>query len=241
MFRNKKVSVIFPVYNEKENIKNAIEQFFLEPSVGEVIAVDNNSTDGSADEIKKTRAVYILERTQGYGAALQAGLKKATGDILITVEPDGTFRANDLERFLIYSSDYDVVFGTRTSRTPVWSGANMDFSMRIGNWFVAKLLEYLNNGPSFTDVGCTYKLIHRYAYEKIKSTLKVNGNWFSPEFMLRCLENNLSTVEIPVFYGVRIGTSKITGKKWPAIKLGFRMIIFIITERFKRLWSKTTL
>lgn len=237
MYRNKKVSVIFPVYNEKENVKNAIDEFFLEPSVDEVIAVDNNSTDGSAEEIKKTRAIYVKETKQGYGAALQAGLSAATGDILITTEPDGTFKASDIERLLIYSSDYDAVFGTRTSRSPVWSGANMDFALRMGNWAVAKLLEYLNNGPSLTDVGCTYKLIHRYAYERVKEKFIVNGNWFSPEFMLRCLESDLITVEIPVRYGVRIGTSKITGKRWPAIRLGFKMIFFIIAQRIKRLWK----
>lgn len=239
MYKNRKVSVIFPVYNERENIRNAIDSFFLEPSVDEVVAVDNNSKDGSDEEIKKTRAVYVKETKQGYGAALQAGLRAATGDVLITVEPDGTFTAGDIERFLIYSSDYDVIFGTRTSRSPVWSGANMYFSLRIGNWAVAKLLEYLFNGPSLTDVGCTYKLIHRHVYEKIKDTLTVNRSHFSPEFMIRCLQHGLATVEIPVRYGARIGTSKITGKKSKAVKLGFIMIGLILRERIKGLWKKS--
>ncbi len=237
MYRNKKVSVIFPVYNERENIYAAIHEFLNEPSVDEVVAVDNNSTDGSDMEIKKTHAVYIKETKQGYGAALQAGLAAATGDLLITCEPDGTFRASDLERLLIYSPDYDCVIGTRTSRNPVWGagepGVNMDFALRMGNWAVAKLLEYLFNGPSFTDVGCTYKLIHRRAYEKIRHSFTVNGNWFSPEYMIRVLQHRLPVVEIPVNYGTRIGTSKITGRRWPAIKLGFRMIEFILVERIK--------
>ncbi len=239
MYKNKKISVVFPVYNERENIRAAIEEFFQEPSVDEIIAVDNNSKDGSDEEIKKTRAVYIKETKQGYGAALQAGLRAATGDVLITVEPDGTFRASDIERLLIYSRDYEVVLGTRTSRNPVWSGknsgANMDFALRMGNWAVAKLLEYLFNGPSFTDVGCTYKLIHRHAYEKIKDSFTVPGNWFSPEYMIRVLQHSLSVVEIPINYGARIGTSKITGKRSSAIKLGFRMIFFILTERARSL------
>lgn len=233
MYYNKKVSVIFPVYNERENIRKAIEEFLAISVVDEVVAVDNNSKDGSDVEIKKTKAVYVKETAQGYGAALQAGLRAATGDILVTVEPDGTFKASDINRLLIYSPDYDVVFGTRTSRTRIWSGANMDFSLRMGNWAVAKLLEYLFNGPSLTDVGCTFKLIHRSAYEKIKSGLTVNKSHFSPEFMIRCLEQHLEVVEIPVFYGPRIGTSKITGKKHKAIKLGFIMIGLILKERVK--------
>lgn len=235
MYLGKKISIIFPVYNEKENIRAAIDEFLSHPAVDEVVAVDNNSKDGSDKEIQLTSARYILETTQGYGAALQRGLREAAGDILVTVEPDGTFRAGDLDRLLVYGRDYEVVFGTRTSRNPVWSGgdpgANMDFALRMGNWAVAKMLEYLYNGPSFTDVGCTYKLIHRHAYEKIKDTLTVNGSHFSPEFMLRCLLQGLRVVEIPVQYGARIGTSKITGQRSKAIKLGFRMIFFICKER----------
>lgn len=235
MYLGKKVSIVLPVYNEKENIRTAIEEFLRHPSVDEVIAVDNNSKDGSAEEIKLTSAKYIKETTQGYGAALQRGMREATGDLIVTCEPDGTFRASDLDRFLVYSQEYDVVFGTRTSRNPVWSGgdpgANMYFALRMGNWAVAKLLEYLFNGPSSTDVGCTYKLIHRPAYEKIKDTFSVRGNWFSPEYMIRVLEHKLSVVEIPVQYGARVGTSKITGKFHKAVMLGFRMIWFILTER----------
>lgn len=239
MYRNKKVSVVLPCYNERDYIYNAIHEFMQEPSVDEVVVVDNNSHDGSTEEIKKTHAKYVLETTQGYGAALRRGMAEATGDIIVTCEPDGTFRASDIERLLIYSADYDVVLGTRTSRNPVWGsgepGANMYFALRMGNWAVAKLLEYLFNGPSFTDVGCTYKLIHRHAYNKIKNSFTVSGNWFSPEYMIRVLQHRLSVVEVPVNYGARIGASKITGRPWSAIKLGFKMIFFILKERVRSL------
>ncbi len=237
MYFGKKVSIVFPVYNERENIKNAIEEFLRHPAVDEVIAVDNNSKDGSDVEIKLTSAKYVKETIQGYGAALQCGMREATGDLIVTCEPDGTFRASDLDRLLIYSHDYDVVFGTRTSRNPVWSGGdpgtNMYFFLRMGNLAVAKFLEYLFNGPSFTDVGCSYKLIHRRAYEKIKNSFTVYGNWFSPEYMIRVLQHKLLVVEVPVQYGARIGTSKITGKPSAAVKLGFKMIWFIFRERIR--------
>lgn len=235
MYLGKKVSIVFPVYNERENVRLAIEEFLRHPAVDEIIAVDNNSQDGSDKEIQLTSAKYVKEMAQGYGAALRRGMREATGDLIVTCEPDGTFRASDLDRLLIYSQDYDVVLGTRTSRNPVWSGgdpgANMDFFLRMGNWAVAKLLEYLFNGPSLTDVGCTYKLIYRLAYEQVKDSFTVNGNWFSPEYMIRALQHKLSVVEIPIQYGARIGTSKITGKRSKAIKLGCRMIRFILGER----------
>lgn len=231
MYRNKRVSVVMPVYNEVENVKQAIEEFFLHPAVDEVIAVDNNSTDGSDLQIKSTNAKYILESKQGYGAALQRGMKEATGDLIVTVEPDGTFLASDIEKLLIYSRDFSVVFGTRTSRALIWSNANMNFHLRMGNWAVAKLLEYLFNGPSLTDVGCTYKVIDKLAYEKIKNSFTIAGSWFSPEFMIRILQYHIKCVEVPVHYCPRKGVSKITGKTHKAIFLGLRMIFFILKER----------
>lgn len=231
MYRGKTVSVVFPVYNEEENIRPAIEEFFGESAVDEIVAVDNNSKDRSAEEIKKTKAKYVFETRQGYGAALQRGMREASGDLIVTVEPDGTFIARDIEKLLVYSEHFDVVLGTRTSRALIWSGANMKFGIRMGNWAVAKFLEYLFNGPSLTDVGCTYKLLHRDAYEKIKDQLTVEKSHFSPELMVRVLQNKISMVEVPVHYGQRIGESKITGKTWKAARLGFRMIFFIAKQR----------
>lgn len=233
MYKGMRVSVVMPVFNEVENIRAAIRSFLLEPFVDEVIAVDNNSTDGSDIEIKKTNARYVHESIQGYGAALQRGMKEATGDILVTVEPDGTFLAGDIEKLLIYALDYDVVFGTRTSRALIWSGAYMPFAVRLGNWAVAKFLEYLFNGPSLTDVGCTYKVIHRRAYLKIKESLTVVGSCFSPEFMIRVLRSKITCVEVPVHYCPRKGDSKITGSLSKAIVLGFRMVLFICRERIR--------
>lgn len=237
MYLGKKVSIVFPVYNERENIRAAINQFFDHPAVDEIIAVDNNSKDGSDVEIQRTSARYVRELVQGYGAAVQRGMSEATGDLIVTVEPDGTFSADDLERLLIYSRDYDVVFGTRTSRTPIWCGgdpgADMYFMLRMGNWAVAKLLEYLFNGPSLTDVGCSYKLIHRHAYKKIKNSFTVNGTHFSPEFMLRCLLAELRVIEIPVGFHSRIGVSKLSNTTLKSVIIGFQMIFFIIKERMK--------
>jgi glycosyltransferase involved in cell wall biosynthesis len=235
MYLGRKVSVVFPVYNEAGNIKRAIESFMAHPAVDELIAVDNNSTDESAAEIRKTGARYVHETTQGYGAAMQRGMREATGDIIVTVEPDGTFRPEDLDRFLVYGRDYSVVFGTRTSRVLIWTGADMDFALRVGNWAVAKYLEFLFSGPSLTDVGCSYKLIHRAAYEQIKDSFTVTGWHFSPDFMMQVLCKRLPVVEIPVQFQARVGQSKLGGIRWKAVLLGFRMIVFITTTRVKSL------
>ena len=99
MYRNKKVSVILPTYNEEQSIAAVINGFFETGLVDEVIAVDNNALGNTAQEIQKTKAIHITETAnQGYGHAIMRGLKEATGDLLVMCEADGTFDAKDIEK-----------------------------------------------------------------------------------------------------------------------------------------------
>lgn len=232
MWNNQSVEIIFPAYNEEENIYNAINEFLDNEYVDSIIVVDNNSKDNTKEEILKTSAKYIYEELPGYGSALKRGLIESKADIIITCEPDGTFVAKDLIRLLIYSNEHDVVFGTRTSKACIWNGANMAWHLRLGNVVVGKLLEYLFNGPCLTDVGCTYKLIKKDILNKIKNNLTVKKSHFQPEFMINCIIYCKNVVEIPVNYLERKGQSKITGKLDKAIKLGIIMIIFILKNKF---------
>lgn len=238
MWKQQTVQVIFPAFNEEEGIRQAITDFYDTGFVDEIIVVDNNSTDGTRGEILATRATYLSEEQSGYGAALICGLRSATADIIVTCEPDGTFSANDLIKLLIYSDDYDVVFGTRTSKAAIWSGANMSWLLRIGNVAVAKLLEYLFNGPCLTDVGCTMKLIRREVLQSFADRLTVIGSHFQPQFMIMSIRVFRKVIEIPVKYLPRTGVSKITGKLGKAMRLGFTMILFILKTRVKNLFQR---
>lgn len=232
MWKNRKVSVILPAYNEAQNIRRSINEFFATGVVDEIIAVDNNSRDSTASEIKRTKAKLIQEKKQGYGNALQRGMKESSGYYIITAEPDGTFVSKDIKKLLLYSDDFDVVFGTRTSKSLIWDNAKMDWFLRIGNEAIAKLLEYLFNGPSLTDVGCTMKLINRTSFNKIKDRFTIGGSQFSPEFMILVIKNKIKCVEIPVNYKERIGDSKITSNFTKSFLLGLQMINLIIGYRF---------
>src|SRR3989338_378313 len=234
MWKGKKISVVFPAYNEGKNIRKAIDEFFAIDIVDEIVVVDNNSKDNTAEEAKKTKARYVLEKRQGYGWANRRGLAEAKGDFIITCEPDGTFLAKDIFKLLAYTDDFDAVFVTSTAKELIWEGANMGWFLRLGNVFVAKVLEYLHNGPCFTDVGCTYKLIKKEALRKIHGKFTVGGSHFSPELMILCVKNRIKTVEIPLNYKGRIGTSKITGSFWKSVKLGIVMLVMIIAYKFKR-------
>lgn len=231
MWHDKTVSVIFPTYNEKASIREAIEDFFADGLVDEIVVVNNNAAEGTDDEVRRTKARLVYETRQGYGHAIWKGLAEATGDLLIIAEPDGTFSGHDVIKLLAYSDDVPVVFGTRTSREFVWEGANMGFLLKAGNWAVGKLMEFLFNTTILTDVGCSMRLLHREAYEKIAPQFTVGGSAFGPQIMLLTILNRIPFVEIAVNYRKRVGESSVTGNKFRAALLGLEMIAMILRYR----------
>ena len=231
VWSDQKVSVIFPTYNEKDSLYDACREAWDSGYVDEVIVIDNNAAPGSADEARRGGAKVIFEPTQGYGAAIQRGLREATGDLLIVSEPDGTFSANDFVKLLAYSDDFDVVYGTRTTLQLIWGGANMGWFLRIGNVAVAKYTEFLFNTSQLTDVGCTMRLLRRSAYETIAPDFTVQSSHFGPEMMVLSFLHGLRTIQIPVNYRKRVGQSSVTGDTTKAIRVGLQMIGLITRYR----------
>ncbi|HYH11526.1 MAG TPA: methyltransferase domain-containing protein [Thermomicrobiales bacterium] len=233
MWNGQEVSVVLGTYAEKDSIRAVIDAFFATGVVDEVVVVNNNAEPGTTEEVDKTRARQVFESKQGYGHAYQRGLAEATGDLIILAEPDGTFLPRDAIKLLTYADDCDAVFGTRTTRELIWTGANMGPFLKWGNWAVAKLVEVLFNTSHLSDVGCTYRLITRETLEKIQGGFSVGGSHFGPELMLLVIASGARVVEVPVNYLPRVGTSSVTGDLRKAVKLGLQMIGFIIMFRLR--------
>lgn len=231
MFKGKRISVVFSTYNEKESIRQHINDLLDTGIVDEVIAVNNNAVDGTEEEINKTKAKQFFEKRQGYGWGYRRALKEATGDIIIMTEPDGTFVVKDIKKFLLYSETFDVIFGTRTTSATILKNANMGLFLKWGNWFIAKMIEILFNTTHLSDVGCTMKLIKRNALDKIQKYFTVGSSHFGPEFMLLVILKKIPFVEIPIHYGPRIGASSVTGSRWKAFVLGLIMIFLVLKYR----------
>jgi len=231
MYGSKTVSVVLPAYNEAPYIRRAIEDFFSLDVVDEVLIVDNNSKDATAEEARRTRATLVHETRQGYGYALRRGLRDAKGDLIIMAEPDGTFMARDVLKLLAYSEDFEMVCGTRTTRELIWDQANMGWFLRLGNLVVAKILQVLYGGPSLSDCGCTLRLTHRDALARIQDDMTVGGSHFLPEMVILGLKKGVRVIEVPVNYRRRVGESKITGTLGGTLRTGFRMIGIILKHR----------
>lgn len=231
MYRTQTVSVVFPAFNEEQNIRQAIEDFFSTGVVDEIVVVDNNSRDRTVTEAALTPARIVHETAQGYGHALRRGLREATGDLIILAEPDGTFVGRDVHKLLAYADDFDMVCGTRTTRELIWEQANMGWFLRVGNWTVAKMVQVLFDGPSLTDCGCTLRLTNRPTLMRIIDQLSVGGSHFLPEMVIAALRQRVRVIEVPVNYRGRTGESKITGSVRGTLRTGFNMIRLVLMRR----------
>ena len=109
MYHGQSVSLILPTYNEKDSIREVINNFASLGVLDEIIVINNNAKEGTSQEVAGTAAREVLEPDQGYGAAIMRGLREARGQLVVVCEPDGTFLERDIFKLLEYSRDFDVV------------------------------------------------------------------------------------------------------------------------------------
>ena len=227
----KKVSLILPTYNEVSSIRKVIEEFEATGLVDEIVVVNNNAAAGTSEEVNKTSAREVFEPRQGYGRAIRSGFEAADGDLIVVCEPDDTFVGADIKKLIAYADDFDFVIGTRTHRELIWSGANMGFFLRWGNYAVAKMIEFLFNTTNLTDVGCTFRLIKREALLRMKPYFTVTGSHFGPQMILLSIRLHIPMIQIPINYKTRVGTSSVTGSFFNALAVGVRMILMVMRYR----------
>jgi glycosyltransferase involved in cell wall biosynthesis len=245
-WRGSRISVVFPTYNERDSIRAAIVDFASTGVIDEILVVNNNAAPGTSEEVQAALARVpngtlvreVHEPRQGYGHAIQRGLREASGDYILVSEPDGTFLGRDTFKLLAYVEDFDVVYGSRTARTFIWRGANMGAWLRWGNWGVAKLMELLFNSTNLTDVGCTMRLIRRDALARLEREFTIGGSAFGPEMMLLSLLHGLRVIQVPVNYLPRVGVSSVTGDPLKAVALGFWMLGLVVRYRLRAWFTR---
>lgn len=239
MFEGHSLTVVVPAYNEEQTIAQVVAEFREPACVDRVLVVDNNSRDATAERARAAGAEVLAERTPGYGSAIRAGLDHAfaSGAELVAItEADGSFRAHDLWKLLVYLADCDMVLGTRTTRQMIDQAGNMDRKLRFGNIAMAKLLElfwFLPHEPRLTDVGCTYRALWARSWHAIRADTRERGPQFSPEMICAAYRRRLRVIEIPVHYGARLGgESKHSASLAQVTKTALGMFRTICRKRF---------
>ena len=231
MWNGKSITIVLPTYREKSSIRKTINDFESLGICDEILVINNNAEAGTSEEVAMTIAREIFEPIQGYGAAIKRGLISAKSDLIVICEPDSTFIPSDLQKLLAFTDQCEVVLGSRTVNSFIWSGANMGNFLKWGNWFVAKMMEVLFNSAYLSDVGCTFRIISREAINSLNLKKFTNDGRFGMEILLSSVMQKKKLVQVPVNYLPRIGISGYTGNFIGAFNLGLRMIKLIIIRR----------
>lgn len=222
-----KVSVVMPCLNEECAVGACVDEAFgyLEKNgiCGEVIVVDNSSTDNSAFIAKCHRAKVVFEKRRGYGNALRSGFNAAQGDIIIMADCDTTYDLKDMgDMIRLIDEGYDLVIGDRLSEKNRRSA--MNFIHRIG----AVLLSEIGRRRIHTDVNdfhCGMRGIRKEALGRLK--FHTEGMEFATEMIAEAVREGLRITQIPVTLRK---CTVMRRSKLSIVRDGYRHLKYMITN-----------
>jgi glycosyltransferase involved in cell wall biosynthesis len=206
-----KVSVVLPCLDEEEAVgavvdeaRSALQEL---GGSGEVIVVDNGSTDRSAEVAAAHGAVVVREPQRGYGRAYLTGLEHAQGDYVVMGDADGTYPMRELGKFVAsLEQGSDLVLGSRFNGK-IHEGA-MPWSHRwIGNPILTGMLNRMF-GVRVSDAHCGMRAVRRSALDELD--LHSKGMEFASEMVFKAFRRKLNVSEVPIDYFPRTGESKLS-------------------------------
>jgi glycosyltransferase involved in cell wall biosynthesis len=205
----RRVSVVIPCLNEAETIAECVarSRAVLDESglVGEVIVVDNGSTDGSGDLARAAGARVVEEPRRGYGSAYLAGLDVAAGDYIVMVDADLTYDFDEIPRFVQELDEgAQLVVGNRMQR--IRPGA-MPWLSRLGNPLLTGFLNVLHR-TNVRDAHCGMRALRREVLPVLN--LRTVGMEFASEMVIRATRERLDVREVPIELHPRVGRSKLS-------------------------------
>ncbi len=234
----KYLALIIPAYNEAGSIKQVVKGFSLlrhddEPFIGEIVVVDNNSMDGTADHARDAGATVVLEPKMGYGHACQRGITYLTQrnsgppKIVAFADGDGSSDPNDLLKIVapIESSEADFVLG---SRQQLSSSGALTFPQRFGNWLACRMIKGMY-GVHYSDLG-SLRAIDWNLFMQLKMNDMTYG--WSIEMQVKAAKHGLRIHEINVRnYPRTAGSSKVSGTFSGVVGAGWKIITTILRYR----------
>jgi glycosyltransferase involved in cell wall biosynthesis len=222
------LSVVMPVYNERETIEEIIGRVLAVPLRIELIVVDDCSTDGTRDTLQRLQPqcgfrLILQERNQGKGAALRRGFGGVTGEIVVIQDADLEYSPEEYPGLidLICSGRADVVYGSRfLGRHRVFM-----FTHYLGNRLLTSITNMLYN-TMLTDMETCYKVMRVEVLRSMQ--LDSNGFGIEPELTAKIFKRHYRVYEVPITYD---GRGYEEGKKitW---RDGFTALWVLLKYRF---------
>jgi len=199
----KTLSVIIPVYNEKNTIEKCISRVINSNTCGlelEIIISDNNSTDGTKEILQKIKdkkiKIFYKSKNTGKGANMKNGLKEANGDIILFQDADLEYSPENYPDLLkpILDNHADVVYGSRLTRAKLVK--IVGFPNYIGNKIFTFFFNFLFN-TIFTDIATGYKVFKKNIIKTIE--IKSDGFEIEPEITAKISKDkNINIYEVPI-------------------------------------------
>ena len=221
MHRGLKISVVIPCYNEEDGIQSVIQA--MPAYVDEIVVVDNNSTDRTGEIARSLGAVVVFQPRKGYGAAYQAGLPAATGDVIATLDGDGTYPAGEIASLVDALEDRGLDF-ISGSRFPLRDRRAMNFSNQVGNLALTLATMFLWLRP-LRDSQSGMWVFRRSVLPRLRLTS--DGMPLSEEIKIEAIEKLGSRfAEVGIGYYPRIGEVKL--QKW---RDGWLNLTFLFKKR----------
>ncbi len=217
------VSVVIPCLNEEENIEQCVRDAAQALAVGglqgEVLVVDNDSEDRSAELARAAGARVIEEPKRGYGSAYLAGFAAARGKYIVMADADLTYDFNEIPRFVAeLDGGAELVMGDRMDN--IKPGAMPWHHRYIGNPVLTGLLNlFFRTG--IKDAHCGMRALRRDVLERLD--LRTTGMEFASEMVIRASKEKLRIAEFPIEYHPRGGESKLS-----SFRDGWRHLRFLL-------------
>jgi len=223
-----KISVVMPVFNESGTIREIVARVLAVDIVGELVIVDDGSTDGTRDHLRAITdprvKVVLHESNQGKGAALRTGLAKISCPAAVIQDADLEYSPEEYHILVepIAAGKADVVYGSRFLAGP--HRVHL-FWHYVGNRFLTLLSNMLSN-LNLTDMETCYKAFRREVLDGM--TLRANRFGFEPEFTMKVARRRFRVYEVPISYH---GRDYEQGKKitW---RDGIAALWYIVKYRF---------
>jgi glycosyltransferase involved in cell wall biosynthesis len=199
-----KLSVVMPVYNEKDTVREIIQRVRQIDLVDEIIIVDDGSKDGTREilhELSDLPDVKVIEHevNQGKGAAVVTGIRAAQGDLLVVQDADLEYDPKDYVKLVqpLIEGRCDVVYGSR------FAGPKIKNAIVI-NVMANKFLTFMTNllyGSKLTDMETCYKVFRREVVKDIN--IRARRFEFEPEFTAKILKRKVRLIEVPISFDPR--------------------------------------